>query len=501
MGINTLTNIATRIWSMISIYIFVPLYISILGETSYGLVSFFATLQTAFNILGLGLANTLRREFAVGDSNKENAIIKYKLLRSVETIYLVISIFIFLICLLFSNQIATNWLNIETLDFLLVSRVISLMGLSIAIQFVSNLYSGCLFGLNKQMLANISCIVWSASKYIGSLLLIWIIKPDLILFYSWHIICDIFYLLLMRYETINNLKLICDERIWRIRDISCLKDIWKYTLGILLISFIALINKQLDKVVISNNLTLTELGSYNVATTLGSLTAIIPTALYVSVFPIFTKYVTTGNSIKLKEIFSSLNKVTNISLSCIIAYVAVFSDILIKVWTGSENYVHILGYTSVFVVMAVGLVEYQELPYALTLANGNTKYNVIVGGVFIPITFLTTIIGIQKYGLLGAGAVYMLLMFFQTIILTYLIYKKYVYKKAVLHVLQEIIFPLVLSFVAAILFRLVVNQLNINDLITLFIAICGGLFSLISELLLLGKNELILTINILLKGD
>ena len=73
-GKNAVSNIIAKLWTMIATYLFVPFYINILGEESYGIVSFFATLQMAINILGLGLANTLRREFAVntGDKEKDN---------------------------------------------------------------------------------------------------------------------------------------------------------------------------------------------------------------------------------------------------------------------------------------------------------------------------------------------------------------------------------------------------------------------------------------------
>ena len=187
LGKNSLSNVATKLWSMVSIYIFIPLYIKILGEASYGLVSFFATMQTALNILGLGLSNTLRREFAVGERLEDNSIRKYKLLRDVELIYFAIGIFIFLICFFCSGYISERWLNIENLDGAMVSSVLVLMGTSIALQMIANLYAGCLFGLDYQVYANTLCIIWSIAKSVGALLIISFVSPNLILFYTWHV--------------------------------------------------------------------------------------------------------------------------------------------------------------------------------------------------------------------------------------------------------------------------------------------------------------------------
>ena len=420
MKANIVSNIITKIWSMVSIYLFIPLYIKILGETSYGLVSFFATLQTALNLLGLGLSNTLRREFAVVDPNQDNSLRKYKLLRSVECVYFIIGVLITFTCIIGSNEIADKWLNIETLDLKMVATVISLMGISIALQLVANLYAGCLFGLEYQVLANVYCILWSLLKSVGALAIIYFIESNLIYFYEWHILMDLCYLVILRYTVVKKLGL--EKPHWSISDLSNIKSIWKYTCGVLLISFIGLVNRQLDKVIISKFLTLTELGSYNIATTLGSLSAVIPMAVYTTVFPRFTRYATNKDFIRLKNEFLQFNKCVNIVLSCMSAFIAVYSPALIKLWTGSDVYVSILGKIGGIVVLAVAISEFQELPYALALANGNTKYNVLVGGVFIPFEVVITYFGILKYGLLGAGLIYLLATLFQTLVYVFLIY-------------------------------------------------------------------------------
>lgn len=488
-GVNTVANLIARVWSLVSIYIFIPMYIDILGETAYGLVSFFATLQTALNLLGLGLSNTLRREFAAGENNQDNAIRKYKLLRSVELIYIVLGIVIILICSVGSDAIANNWLNIEELDPILVSKVISLMGISIALQLIANLYAGCLFGLEHQVLANSFCVGWSVVKYVGSLGILLLISPDLSLFYTWHILTDLGYMLILRIYSVKKLEIKTKVH-WRLSDFSNIKDIWRYTCGILLISCVALINKQLDKIIISKFLTLTELGAYNVATTLGNLTSIVPAALFVAVFPRFTHYATTGNEIQLQKEFTVVNKTVNIFLSCMGAYVAVFALPLIKLWTGSNSYAGILGNVGMLVVLAITMAEFQEIPYALALANGNTKYNVLVGSVFIPIVLITTYIGIKYYGLVGAGIVYLLMMLGQTVLYEYLVIKKYLNKKSWNVLLNDTFLPLLISLVIAFGSRAFVFSVTKSAFEqSAFAVLCGGI-TLIFLYIFLAREEM-----------
>lgn len=491
LGANTLSNIISKLWSTIAIYLFVPLYIKYLGETAYGLVSFFATLQAAMNLLGLGLSNTLRREFAVGEADDlECGTRKYKLLRSTEFIYSLLGILIFALCALGSRTIASKWLNIESLDENLVSTVISLMGLSIALQFVANLYAGCLFGLELQVRANLYCIAWSAFKSITSLLVIIFIKPDLVLFYSCHIVSDVLYLVVLRVSVLRHLNYSKSEK-WTLNDISCIKSIWKYAAGLLLISFVALINKQLDKMIISKYLSLTELGAYNVATTLGGLTTIMPAAIYTSVFPRFTSKATTeGNQKALTQEFLVINKITSIFVSCIGAYIAAFAIPLIYIWTHSEIYTDTLISVGPIVVLAIAVIEYQEISYALALAHGNTKTNVMVGVTFIPVVALSTWAGIKYYGLMGAAVVYITAMSFQTLVYQYLVLKKYISIHPMGIIFRDTIIPLLLALMLAFLSHRLILKLTGSYILQVLLAIIFGAIALIVEFVVLARSEM-----------
>ena len=495
---NTFSNIAVKIWSMISIYIFIPLYIEILGETVFGLVSFFATLQSTLNLLGLGLSNTLRREFAVGEVSIVNNNKKYKLLRSTELIYLCLGIVIIYLCTFGANVIATKWLNIENMDAETVADVIALMGVSIALQLNANLYAGCLLGINKQVKANVLCICWSFCKSAGALLVIIILQPNLLYFYLWHILADFVYLVLLRISIITELR-VDNDTVWRFSDISNIKLVWKYTCGIIIISFIALVNKQADKFIISKYLTLTELGAYNVATTLASLTSIIPSALYTSMFPRFTYYATTGNIDSLKTEFISANKIVNLIISCMGAYIAIYATQLIIIWTGSTEYACILRNVAAIIVVAVTLVECQVIPYALALANGNTKFNVIVGGVFMPVLIVSMLIGIKYFGLLGASIICLLTMFSQTVIYQFLIYRHYITDAATVMVFKCTILPLMICISLAGLSKIAIQTITDKTFLQCTFAVLCGSVTLIFAFFLFARDELITIKKILIR--
>jgi O-antigen/teichoic acid export membrane protein len=66
---------------------FVPLYIKFLGIEAYGLIGFFAMLQASFQILDLGLSQTMNREMARYSALRDKAGEARDLVRTLEVVY------------------------------------------------------------------------------------------------------------------------------------------------------------------------------------------------------------------------------------------------------------------------------------------------------------------------------------------------------------------------------------------------------------------------------
>ena len=484
--INTAANFVSKAWAIISSYIFIPIYIKYLGEEAYGLVSFFATLYSVMQLLGVGLSSTLRREFASGDESKENKNRKYKLLRSVENIYFVIAIIIFFIVFLGRKYIANEWLNFNTLTPSTIETVLAFMGLAVGFQLIGNLYFGSIMGSGNQVVANSFNILWSILKSVGSIV-VCIATKNVVIFYLWHIISDIVFILcerifLRRYLGKQDSK-------WTVADFRNLKTIWRYTLGLFAISIVAVINKQLDKTVISGLLSLSELGAYNLATTLGSLTLIIPNAVSAAVFATFTREYTNGVTNELNKHYRMYSKFVAIIAACMGAFIAVFSYEIIIFWTSNYAYADMIKEAAPFVIIANMLIGLQEVPYALVLSRGNTKINNILGIVSLPIICVTTYYAVKYYGLVGAGVAYLIQMFIQTIIYVFVVTKKYTDTNPGLFILSNELLPLTICLAIAFLTRKGIYALSTNNTLIVLFAVLSGVITLIALLnVYLGKD-------------
>ena len=92
-----ISNFGSRIWSLVSVFIFVPLYIHYLGIENYAIIGFYTLILGIISFADAGMSSAVIREF----SHDNSTLYKYSVLRKVENLYWTICICISLI-LIFS---------------------------------------------------------------------------------------------------------------------------------------------------------------------------------------------------------------------------------------------------------------------------------------------------------------------------------------------------------------------------------------------------------------
>lgn len=494
---NIIANLIGKIWSMCSIFIFIPLYIKVLGLDAYGLISFFAVLQSMIYLFGGGLSTTLRRYFSISEKNYEDKLRKYKLLRSIEFIYISIGLLVILFHYFGAQFISERWLNIDNIKIETVILTIRLMGFSIAFQMLADLYSGGLLGLEQQVKTNIIQFFWSLIKN-GLVVLIIIIKPDIVYFYLWFVICDLIYMLINRFNLVRALSL--NKKEWNFKDISNIQTVWKFSLGIFFISLISALNSQLDKVIISKYLDISELGIYNMSFSLAQIPVIITSAIAVTIFARFTM-LSTGN--KLEELESFFKKSYRLTVILIISLginISLYSKELLLIWTSNlaisekgSDIVSVISIGSMFLAL-------QIIPYNLALAHENTKTNILLGIVNIILLIPMIIVMVQKMGLLGAALTWLILMTISTFIYNNLVFNKHVNKHYLMWFFRSTLIPMfTITLISIICYRWM-KILGFNLYGSIIFAVVSGIFILFISLRMFSKEEFIFLKQIIKKS-
>lgn len=482
---NIFANFLIRLWSVISNFIFVPLYIKFLGEEAYGLVTFFSTLQTIMNLLGMGLSKTLRREFAsLGNSNRAK-VTKYKLLRSVETVYYGIAALIICLCYFGSKLIVTKWLSVEQLSIDLVANTISLMGVSIAIQLITGMLQGCLFGLEKQVEADIIQFGWSFLRNVGVILLLWLFSIDLISFYLWYIFIDIIYCITLRIRVKLYLKNEEFQLKWRPNEIQNIKSIWKYALGLFLISVCTI---GFDKIIISKSFDLTTVGAYNTVVMLGNFSLIISTSVGIAVFSRFAILKSEGKIKDLNQLYCNTNKVVNICVGCLGGFIAVFSTEIVLFWTQSLEIANIVNIAAKYIIIGLTFQALQQISYEYMLSTGIVKVDNLRAVITVLALLFFMPAQIKKSGFMGAAISVCVVFSVISIVYVGIVNKSFIGRNPGKAIVLDLVLPVLIPTIVALGIHAVALLITDSIIVKCIIGILGGALTLGTMLLLSTRN-------------
>ncbi|MBB3880138.1 lipopolysaccharide biosynthesis protein [Sphingomonas pseudosanguinis] len=390
---NILANYASRLWAGFSTFVFVPLYIKILGSEAFGLVTFSTSLLGIVFVVDMGMSNTFAREMA-------REIDKQKLgdlLRSLEWLYMLIVLVVILVAIFGAGPIADHWLNASRLEPAQVRWSVGLMIVSAILQVMLALYIGGLLGASRHVTAAGYQIGFSVIRS-GIVLIPLYFWPSVEFLFAWQLAVSAITLLALR------------RTIWRVIgtpnkphfSMPALQSIWAFAGGMFGIALISAVNTQSDKLVVSKVFSLDVLGLYSIASLIGQIPSMLALPLAITVLPRLTGQAARGDRSGLHE--------TYMQYSFFISAVAFCSTIGIVI--GAPHILALLkgGKPSPELVMISrilggggALLAVQYMPYHLAVANAHTRTNIMFGAASAVLLPVAMFFGASRYGLLGAA--------------------------------------------------------------------------------------------------
>lgn len=441
---NIIANFIGKFWSLLSVFIFIPLYIDLLGFEAYSVISFTLIIVGVLVVLDAGLTSTLSRELAREDTSKLD---KVDLLKNLETVYLiVISLLILSVCLM-SEFIAENYIDSDySVEEL--SLILKILGVEVGFQMLLRFYLGGLLGLEKQVLANILQIFWGILRN-GVVVLLLILSPSLLLFFVWQLVATFIFVLLIKGYLAKHLIGAFSLRLTLKLERKVLKKIWKFAGGVMLIALVGAINTQMDKIVISQVLSIEALGYYTLAVSLSAVLLIIVTPISVSLLPRFTALYSLGRLEESNKLFSVVNIVTSILVFSVMSHILFFPKELIWIWTGRLNLAESVSDVLPIISVSFAFLALAIIPYNIVIANGYTKLNNILGIISLSLTVPGYWIFTSKYGAVGAAIVFCIIQTITTIVYFYFVNRKFLNIKISQLYIGNIFLPFCASVIIA----------------------------------------------------
>ena len=459
---NIIANFIGKFWSILSNFLFLPLYIDYLGFESYSIISFTLVIGGLMAILDVGLTATLSREFARLDNSLTK---KIRIFKTVESSYFIITGVSIAILYALSDIIAFRWVNLNNFKPEKVSFFIKIISFGIGFQMLLRFYMGGLLGLEKQIKANIFQISWGIARN-GLVVVVILFFPSLEVFFIWQTLSTVIFAVVLKL-TLN--KYLTGKYVFDLIpkfEKAVFKNIWRFAGGMFLISLVASLNSQMDKLAISKFLSVESLGYYTLAVSLSMAIYIFANPISVALLPRFTALYSTGNYISASLLFRKVNIFIGIFVFAMMANMSFFAEKLIWIWTGNkelakESYIYLPIVSISYTMLSLSI-----FPYNIAIANGYTKLNNLLGLISLFVTLPGYWISTKFYGGIGAASIFCIVQFLYTLIYIYFIKKKF---------LKDITFK-----------SLYVNQMFFPALISLSIAYG---FSLIPSNILVGRIE------------
>lgn len=422
---NTLFNYIGRSYVCLLGIIIVPSYLHYLGAEAFGLIGFFAVMQSWLRILDLGLMPTLSREVAFY-RNQENGVMNIRmLLRCLEIIFAVLNL-IMILCIVFkSTWITHRWLNVEKLSDTEVSSCISIMGAIIALHWIADLYRAVISGMEKQVWLNYTNIFIVTLQYGGGFILLSCITAMPIHFFEYQLVIGLLELILLGKYCY---QLIYTQRIsfWNCK-ISW-QFIWKilpFATGIAYSGIIWTLLVESNKLVLSHILPLSTYGYFALVVMISNGIMVLSTPISDAILPRMTNLLSQDNRKEMLRIYKNATQLMAVTMFGLNGILAIFSTQLIYAWTSNQSAAEWAGPVLFWYALGNGFLSVSAFQYYLQYAFGELRLHVIINTIMVIITLPMIVYSAYHWSAIGTGIVWFLSQSLGFFVVTPIIHRKY----------------------------------------------------------------------------
>lgn len=400
---NLIANYLGQGWTALMGLAFIPLYIKYLGIEAYGVIGLYAVLQAWLSLLDMGMTPTLSREMARFTGGGHTAESIRDLLRSIEVMAFGIALLIAGGIAFGSTWIATHWLTAEKLPVEVVAQAFAIMGLVTALRFVESIYRSSIVGLQRQVLFNIVNSAMATLRGLGAVAVLALVSPTIQAFFLWQGLLSSLSLGIL--ATVTYASLPRAERMARF-SLTALRGVWRFAGGMLGITFLALLLTQVDKVLLSKLLSLSEYGYYALAAAVAGALYMLISPITQAVYPRLCELHARNDRAALAEIYHKAAQLVSVLAGSATIVIILFAETFLRLWTQDHDLAARTAPLLSLLILGNLLNGLMWVPYQTQLAHGWTsltvKVNLVAVAVIVPAILLVT----PHYGPKGAAWVW-----------------------------------------------------------------------------------------------
>lgn len=403
---NILANYLNQIYVSLVGIVMVPLYIRFMGAEAYGLVGFHAMLLSWFVLLDMGLSPTIQRETARLRGGAGDKVAYRHLFRSLEGIFLVVALVGGAAIFTGSGLISDRWLHASRLPVSEVERSIEFIAVIIAVRWMGSLYRGVILGSERLVwLGGFSSLI-ATVKAVGVLPVLSFIGVAPGIFFGFQCIVALVEfagLAVFAYRLMPGVP--GGIRVgW---DIGPLKQVLSFSMALAFGSTVWALVTQLDRLILSNLLTLKQYGYFSVATLIASGVTSLAAPVTNAMVPRMSKLDAEQDMAGFVQVYRKSTQLVTVLAGSAAATMAFCAQPFLLAWTGD----HVLAAETAPVLqlyaLGNGMMAVVAFQYYLQYAKGELRLHFIwnVGAILLLVP--SVIWAATRYGAVGSGYVWL----------------------------------------------------------------------------------------------
>ncbi|GGC83840.1 polysaccharide biosynthesis protein [Undibacterium terreum] len=490
---NIVANYASQLYVILIGLAVVPLYIKYMGMEAYGVIGFFAMLQSWMTLLDLGLSPTLGREASKLKAGVTSPGVLKLFLRFLEILFSLTALLIVALSWILGSWIATYWLKLESLSPSDVALCVVLVACIISLRLLSGIYRGGLLGMERQVVANVIAVIAATLKSVAVLpLLIWI-TPSILAFFLFQLIAAIVEIFLMRMAFIKVIPSAGIEKFrWKL-----LQGPLRFGAGLAFLSAVWIVISQSDKLILSHILPMQNYGEFMLATSVawGAYSLISP--LQQAVLPRLVVLFEQNQHDKFTLLYRQTTMLMAAILAGVAGAMAAYPEHVLFAWTGNATVAARAAEILRWYVSGSSFMALAGMAYVLQHARGDLRMHIRGNLLNVFILVPSTIVLTLKFGAIGAAITWAGTNLFFLIVWTRIVHKKFLPEIANSWLFKDV-FPAVLIGALVVIIGFQVDW-PMSSRLTSFIGLVM-LVVLISGLTLLIHQETKRMMSSYLKG-
>lgn len=400
-----MVNVGSQLYGALITLVMVPVYINWMGAEAYGLVGVFAMLQGWFTLLDLGLSPAFSRQVARYRGGAVTALELRQLLRAVEWIFLAVATVGSVLIVLCADLIATHWLHAERLTQDELVGCLTLMAMTLGVRWMAGLYRAVVTGYERMVWLGWVSVILATLRAVGVLLVFIAIGTTPTVFFAWQLALMVVELGLVAGMAYGLVPVISGRVPW---SWAPLREVLGLSLSFAFLVAVWTVVTNLDKVLLSTVLTLSDYAVFTVAVLAASGVAMISNPVGSAVQPRLARLEAEGDKEGLIALYRKTTQVLAATAFSAAIVLAFHAEGLLWAWTGDRVLAAQAAPVLTLYALSYGLLAMIAPTYQLQVAKGNLSLhmigNVILAAVLTPAIVWATL----RWGAVGSGWVWLI---------------------------------------------------------------------------------------------